>query len=209
MTGKFLNFVLCCAVFMAAASIATATPVSCGGYTIVVGGQCTSDDLTYSFTNLSFSPSGSTDSLTISSANVSGSEDVLIFQISAPLPVDILLDYTVTGAPIFSIDASFGNAPNQSGSINETACGALFSADGTCSDPLSNISSTTSNVVLTGNPATFTPTSTVYISKDLNDQSTFSEFSDSVGVAPEPMSIALTGIGLLGIGVLGRRTRKR
>ncbi|HUA86102.1 MAG TPA: PEP-CTERM sorting domain-containing protein [Bryobacteraceae bacterium] len=208
MTKKLLKVVFFCALAVGMASIAGATP-SCTGFNVTVGGSCISaNDLTYTFTNLTYTPN-ETASLTVAEDTVSGSDDTLLFQISAALPVDVLLDYTVTGRGIEGIDASYGSSTSATGSITETACGVAFGTGGTCSDVLSTIFDTTPGVVVKGTPAEFAPVSTVYITKDVEDQmpNVFSEFSDSI-VTPEPMTLSLMGMGLLGIGLFGRRSRR-
>lgn len=208
MTKRLLKVFSFCALTIGVASIASATP-SCMGFNVTAGGSCLSaNDLTYTFTNLTFTPN-ETASLAVSSDTVSGSDDTLLFQISAALPVDILLDYTVTGRGIQGIDASYGSSTSATGSLTETACGVAFGSNGTCGDVLSTIFDTTPGVNVRGTPVEFGPVSTLYISKDVEDQTpnVFSEFSDSI-LTPEPMTLSLMGMGLLGIGLFGRRSRR-
>jgi hypothetical protein len=198
---------LAATVLVSVSSVASATPATCASQTVAAGLQCTLGGLTFDFSSVSFSPQSMNDALTLVAANtvVNGSDVVLGFQIgpgASGFPVDVTIAYTVTSdtANISGIDASYQGA---TGTIFENASvnGVVVS---NISDGLNN-----NNVNVTGNPPTFGPYSSISISKDI-DAIDFSEFTDSVQVSsvPEPMTLSMMGVGLLGLSLISRRRKK-
>jgi len=129
---------------------------------------------------------------------------------------DISLFFTVTGG-ITQID--LGNGGTSSTAIQERACSTVVDSSGGCSGGAGNQLGGTS--IVAGGGVTgiislpFTNTSPVYIFKDIlkpansvNDPDThLTRFSQSfhVSTVPEPMTLSMMGIGLLGLGLARRR----
>lgn len=201
-----LVFVALVAVLTTSA-VATATPVCAGGDAVVAGFDCTLGGLTFGFTSLSFAPSSSTYALDIYGADTgvfNGGDVTLGFQTNVVAGVDITLDYTVTGNGMAGIDSSI-TSPRSGDQLDETACSVAPNPSCPTTDTLAMLGNSTSNVETASFLAPVN--GTIWINKDITDNSGFSIFTDSV-VVPEPMTLSLMGAGLLGIGVLGRRRRK-
>lgn len=198
--GCFLGMV----VLTGLSTVASATPATCSNQAIVSGATCTLDGLTFLFSNVSFSPTSTGDALTLDGASVAAGDVTLTFQINAGLaglPADVVIDYTVTSdtANMIGIDASY-IGPN--GTISET----VKNSDGTVISSLFDPQNNNSVVV---NGPSFAPVSFLSIHKDAEAIS-YSEFTDSIQTSsvPEPASLSMMGIGLLGLGLVGRRKRK-
>jgi hypothetical protein len=97
----------------------------------------------------------------------------------------------------------------QNAIVTEVVCATPTTPGGTCSggSPLTTL------LVESGQnleSATFNPVTTVYIFKDIKVEKPgdLTSFSQSFHTVPEPGVFALSGIGLLALGVL-RRSRRR
>jgi hypothetical protein len=126
---------------------------------------------------------------------------------------DIHFTFSVSNSAGLISDAFLFNAGTVSSQIQERVCTVSVTQSGFCGgvqlgpDLVANGGSTAGPSVFAGN-------STVWIWKDINIQnvstdhiSSFDQAFSSSGV-PEPMTFSMMGVGLLGLGLLGRRLRK-
>ena len=119
---------------------------------------------------------------------------------------DIELYFEVTGG-MTSDDLEVGTASD----ITEVVCSTTFSApNSTCLGTVLNQTSPF-NVASSGPTSVtslITPEATEYVVKDVDGGS---EFTESAGgsTVPEPMTLSLMGAGLLGLGMFGRRLRRK
>jgi hypothetical protein len=129
--------------------------------------------------------------------NVSGG--IVTFGITQGANQDVQFMYTIVpGVTTLTL-----GAPSGPGSVNEGVCGVpMVLPNGSCSSSIST-GGTASNGALT----TFAVASASedFIFKDVNG---VSEFEQIISAVPEPMTFSLMGVGLLGLGLFGRRLRK-
>jgi len=205
-------------------AMASATTVSClgvsdvtaGGLGLGGGNNCDVAPATgVLFSNFVVSASagftGSTIGISSLLTNVTAGEINLVFQIAnAPITAtngDVILTYEVTGG-IQGVDMNFQATPGTGGggvTITETACSSAF-VGGRCSGTtLANFFETSTGGVASGSAA-FAPTGDVWIQKDLTyENAKMSQFENSHATVPEPMTLSMMGLGLLGLGLMRRR----
>ncbi len=178
---------------------------------ITVGTVCSEGNFTFTFDYLSYVPTyGPTDQLYFGAGTAgSGNSANLVFQIVGQDPEDFNVAYEVQGpAGATILDNSFLGTT----SINETACSAPVTSPGppvTLSgcpggDQLATFFNSTGADT---DSSSFTQNGTFYIDKDA-EASTYSDFTDSISVAPEPSSLMLFGTGLLGLAFVAFRKAK-
>jgi hypothetical protein len=214
---------------LAMGALASASTVSClgvsdvtmGGLGLGGGNNCDVAPATnVFFSNFVVSASagftGSTIGISSLLTNVTAGEINLVFQINnAPVTAtsgDVILTYEVTGG-IQGVDLLLQATPGAGGGgvkITETACTVAFVGGACPGTTLANYFATS-----TGNPAsnsaTFASTATVWIQKDISyTNAAMSQFENShaTGV-PEPMTLSMMGLGLLGLGLIRRRQGKK
>ncbi len=144
---------------------------------------------------------------------VAGGTVYVQFQVvHSPSPVlsfaDILLHYAVSGL-LMGVDIFLGSH-DPPVAIIENVCAVPFSPPKIGACPPGNLAAYT---VSSGNPfaqAFFAPQQKIYIKKDIQilgssaNPAAISDFVNSHHV-PEPVTLSLTGLGLLAAGWLGRR----
>jgi len=228
MRTKLSGFFAVAALAAAMASTASASE-ACAGVsnvlTIAAAGGCNVTGSSLLFNNFGVSASDGFTSATVGistaqfGTGIIGSDVDLGFQIGAlqgsgvPDFGDIELGYTVTGG-IIGLDMNVQASPVIKGgslTVTEEACSVAWVGTVCNGTTLANFF-----VTSTGQAASKTVmfstaySGEVFIEKDLSyDGATTSSLVNShvVGV-PEPMTFSLMGAGLVGLGLLRRRTRK-
>jgi len=212
-----IAFAIAAICLTSSAAMAATACTSFEGNNVMNIGACDLGGLTFSNFIVSGSPNppGSTVFLSSNGTGVGSDGTVdLGFQITTgfvPNPLqtaDTILTYTVAGASITGVDNENGG---QTGTIiEEKVCTVAFTGSLCMGGTLLADFTTSGNAA---NSVTFsTPQTKIYILKDIeqsNSNAFISSFVNSHAVGtPEPASLSMMGIGLLGLGLIGRRKRK-
>ncbi|MCS6951562.1 MAG: PEP-CTERM sorting domain-containing protein [Bryobacteraceae bacterium] len=186
---------------------ASATPVCTGGADVTTLGTCEFGGLIFSGWSVLGAGLSSVKVFFGTGSTVGPSTVNVNFQVThTPSPVsagaDILLSYAVSGL-LIGVDLFLGTTVGPV-TIIENVCAVPF-VHGAC--PVGNLLA--AYAVNSANPinaAFFAPHHTIYIKKDiqLGPGAAISDFTNSHHV-PEPLTLSLTGLGLLAAGWLGRR----
>jgi len=169
--------------------------VANAGFTCEIGGL--------TFSNFVVTPGvGTPTTITLMTASEAGGWVYLTFNPSLTQNQDIWLNFTVTG-PLGGID--LGVARNNA-VVTEVACTGPITA-GVCSG--TELGYLTVYSGGTGSIEFVEPSNLTYIWKDIGvgPGGELSAFTQSFHVVPEPMTFALIGAGLLGLGLLRRKMR--
>jgi hypothetical protein len=158
----------------------------------------------------------------VETATVSGGEVILDFDPNLAVSSDMDLEDQITGS-ILGVDLGWNGSGT--GFVNEVVC-TVFTSTGVCpmSDKLAILTESSGGAVATayngGSSSTTegiasvtfaTPHSEVWIFKNISSgNAPYSEVEQSYLVPiPEPVSFSLLGAGLLGLGLMGRRRRRK
>ena len=181
---------------------------------------CSADGLTFSnFAVQSLHPSNMTVGLSVSTFSGGVNLDFQIAGFTATFPApppDLRIAYEVTG-PSTGVNNTF-NAATLGVTIFETVCDSkgITAGGGSCVDPrLGQIINTASGGTQTLNFGT--TLSDIWIIKDITGSyfgglttigvSDLTNSSETSGV-PEPMTLSMMGVGLLGLSLISRRRKK-
>jgi hypothetical protein len=171
---------------------------------------CTLGNLTFSWEELSYSPTAGSLDIVTPFTTISGDDYILDFQFSGAPATDVLMTYEVssTSDNITGVDSSFTSADTAPPSgIVESVCSVdpgLYG--GACPTPDTLASYT--------NPpntsASFGAEQNVWITKDIQTGGpvAISTFTDSVVETPEPSSLGLLFLAAFGIAASARKLRK-
>jgi hypothetical protein len=169
------------------------------------GSSLTFSNFSYDVTNGGFTTSSPTINLILASA--SGGTTAFDFNPNLGSNSDLEFEFEVTGG-VQAITLSLNSA---SGFVNETVC-TKFTPDGNCADGGGTQIGTTIGVTPASPNASVNLGGTyqnIWIFKDINVGSAggLSEVNQGF-LTPEPLTFSLVGAGLLGLGLLRRRSNR-
>jgi PEP-CTERM motif len=207
---KILGCLAILAAVSVTSSIAKADSACSIGENVLVGGfSCSIGGL--DFSNFSSTNDNSTLGITIQTVNSNG------FTLSPNLPTngtpslnDVNVAFEVTGG-VSGVGLSLNG--NSSAFVTETVCDAAGLAppagSGKCAgNELAFMTAFGTGGTKTANFATATP---IWIFKDINDGgAALSEVTQiyTSSTVPEPMTLSMMGVGLLGLSLISRRRKK-
>jgi hypothetical protein len=193
------------------ASLASATAVNCatnppiptGDVTTLGTVACTGSG--ESFSNFTVTATGAA-TVGLSSMTYNADTGIVLLTFNptpSTYPLDIVLGYKITG-PINGIDFTVIGTPVSGITFTELACSTQL-----CNGEGNVLFGNIGNALGTSDSASFATQSSVWIKKDINFNSSLSrltDFTDSSHVpVPEPMTLSMMGVGLLGLGLMRRR----
>jgi hypothetical protein len=147
---------------------------------------------------------GASTMVSLVTATVVGQDVYLTFNPGLGAQQDIWFYFTVTG-PLGGVDLRLSGVNALS---TEVVCSGPLDQSNNCTGTeLARIANVSGGATVL---ASFGQVNTAYIYKDIMAQSggELSSITESFHVVPEPMTFALIGSGLLGLGLLRRRARK-
>ncbi len=183
---------------------ATGTDTSFGdGATFVLSGSCTVGGVTFSnfeiYGATGFTGESNSFGMTVYVDTTTGGLDFEDNGLTSLQDIHL----TFQGSPGITEETLIAGVGS---TISEGICGSSFNiVNGTsaCGSDLLNTSIlTATNGGSSSSQVTYAPTD--YFYKDIGGGSEFSEIA-----APEPMTLSLMGFGLLGLGIAGRRLRRK
>jgi hypothetical protein len=213
LSGIALAFAAVC--MTSSLALATPTCIADEGMDVTTIGSCTLGGLTFSSFTVNGVPNPPGTTIYLSSIGTQsgpGGEVDLGFQLATPwngttvTASDTVLMYSVTG-PGDIVGVNNLQSGGQGVVIQEIVCSVAF-VSGNCSqtNQLANFSNPPTS------SGTFSAQSTIYILKDISQNgpnASISGFLNSVetSTVPEPATLSMMGLGLLGFGLMGRRRK--